>query len=86
LHRVGVSPPSGKECLMRDLVRQVIDNARRSGDRIGVDGQPDALTTIAAEAILLARVATSLHLAGSAWSQATDRPPEHTCVMREPAQ
>jgi len=81
-----VEPPSGKECQMRDLVRQVMDNARRSGDRIGVDGQPDALTMIAVEAIRVARVATSLHLADSAWPLAAERQPDRTCVTREPAQ
>ena len=51
---------------MRDEIRQLIDSAQRSGDRIGVDGNCDAPTRLAAETIRLARLAASIHLAESA--------------------
>ena len=51
---------------MRDLIRELVDNARRSGDRIGVDGTSDAPSKLAAESIRLARMATSIHLADAA--------------------
>ncbi len=51
---------------MRDLVRTIIDNARRSGDRIGVDGAQREPHRLAADSIRLARLATSIHLANAA--------------------
>jgi len=51
---------------MRDLVRTVIQNARRSGDRIGVDGEQRGPSRLAADSIRLARLATSIHLADAA--------------------
>lgn len=59
---------------MREHIRQMIDQAQRSADsptcetnRIGVDKQPhDRSTLLAAEAIRLARLATSIHLSRAA--------------------
>ena len=70
---------------MRDLVRQLVDDARRSGDRVGVDGRP-AAPTLAADVIRLARVATAIHLAdaGAAHAAAASGP-EVRLAMREPA-
>ena len=51
---------------MREIIRNVLDDARRSGDRIGVDGSQIAPTQLATEIIRLARVATSIHLAEAA--------------------
>jgi hypothetical protein len=46
---------------VNDLLSQLIERAERSGDRIDVP----RTTLLAAEAIRLARVATSIHLAQS---------------------
>ena len=51
---------------MRDLAAHIIRRAQRSGDRIDGDGSTDAAGRLAAEAIRLARVATSIHLAEAA--------------------
>ncbi len=51
---------------MRNVIRDMLDNARRSGDRIGVDGIEIAPTRLAADTIRLARVAASIHLADAA--------------------
>ena len=48
---------------MRELIREAIDNARRSGDRVGVDG---TLARLGTESIRLARLATAIHLVESA--------------------
>jgi hypothetical protein len=45
------------------VIRELVDNARRSGDRIGVDGAADKATLLGADAVRLARLATSIHLA-----------------------
>ncbi|MDY7107873.1 MAG: hypothetical protein SYC29_04475 [Planctomycetota bacterium] len=59
---------------MRDVIGHLIDNARRSGDRIGVDGTRDAPTQLGADAIRLARLATSIHLAETARRLAESEP------------
>lgn len=51
---------------MRDLIAQLLENSRRSGDRVGVDGPLDEPATPGAEITRLARLATSIHLAESA--------------------
>ena len=56
----------GKECHVRDQLRDMIETARRSGDRIGVDGRTETSATLGAELIRLARLATSIHLAEAA--------------------
>ena len=48
---------------MRNVIRDLIDNARRSGDRIGVDGEADRPSPLGADTVRLARLATSIHLA-----------------------
>ena len=48
---------------MRDLAAHLIENARRSGDRIGVDRPLDQPATLGDDVIRLARLATSIHLA-----------------------
>lgn len=69
---------------MRDLARTVIENARRSGDRIGVDGAQHGPSRLAAESIRLARLATSLHLADAARLMARVRPEaDRTSLARE---
>ena len=71
---------------MRDVIAHLINNARRSGDRIGVDGTGDRPTQLAAETIRLARLATSIHLAETARLLAAQEPPvDRALSMREPA-
>jgi hypothetical protein len=66
------------------VIRDMLDNARRSGDRIGVDGIEIAPTQLAAEIIRLARVATSIHLADAARLRAEHGPaPDRLLTMRE---
>ena len=50
---------------MRDHFRKLINEARRSGDRIDVENKQDKMTQLAAEVIRLARLATSVHLSES---------------------
>ena len=72
---------------MREVIRHLIDDARRSGDRIGVDGKQIASTQVAAELIRLARVATSIHLAESARLIAGSGPVgDRVLPTREPVQ
>jgi hypothetical protein len=74
----------GKECPVRDVTAHLIDNARRSGDRIGVDGTGDTPTQLAAEIIRLARLATSIHLAETARLTAESEPAvDRALSMRE---
>ena len=69
---------------MRDVTAHLIDNARRSGDRIGVDGTGDTPTQLAAEIIRLARLATSIHLAETARLLAESEPAvDRALSMRE---
>ena len=69
---------------MRDVIRHLIDNAR-SGDRVGVDGEQIAPLELAAESIRLARLATSIHLAGTAREIAAATPVRDRALsMREP--
>lgn len=69
---------------MRNLIRDMLDNAERSGDRVGVDGFEIAPTQLAAEMIRLARVATSIHLADSARLLAERAPaPDRLVTTRE---
>ena len=71
---------------MRDVIAHLINNARRSGDRIGVDGTRDRATQLAAETIRLARVATSIHLAETARLLAAQEPSvDRALSVREPA-
>ena len=71
---------------MRDVMAHLIDTARRSGDRIGVDGTRDAPMQLAAEAIRLARLATSIHLAETARRLAEAEPAaDRALSMRESA-
>jgi hypothetical protein len=69
---------------MREIIRDVVENARRSEERIGVDGQRSPRARLAAEAIRLARVATSIHLTDSTrllaagWSR-----PDRALITRE---
>ncbi len=51
---------------MRKLVRQMIKDAQRSGDRIGVDGKTQSPSQIGTDIVRLARMATAIHLAESA--------------------
>ena len=51
---------------MRDHFRKLINEARRSGDRIDVENKQDKMTQLSAEVIRLARLATSVHLSESA--------------------
>ncbi len=51
---------------MRSIIRDVIEHARRSEERIGVGGQVSPRARLAAETIRLARVAASIHMARSA--------------------
>ncbi len=70
---------------MRELVRSVIENAHRSGDRIGVEPPGRASACLAAETIRLARMATSIHLVSFA-KLAADRAharPQDARSMRE---
>ncbi len=72
---------------MRDLIRDLLNNARRSGDRIGVDGTLDKPEKLAAETIRLARLAASIHLAESArltaaGDSACDRMPSTREILR----
>jgi hypothetical protein len=76
----------GKECQVRDVIAHLIDNARRSGDRIGVDGACDRPTRLGAETIRLARLATSIHLAETARLLAASEPAaDRALSVREPA-
>ena len=69
---------------MREIIREVIDDTRRSGDRIGVDGRQIAPTQLATEIIRLARVATSIHLAEAARLTAElDTAPDGVLSTRE---
>ena len=71
---------------MRDVIAHLINNARRSGDRIGVDGTCDRPTQLAAETIRLARLATSIHLAETARLLAASEPAvDRALSTREPA-
>jgi hypothetical protein len=71
---------------VRDVMAHLIDTARRSGDRIGVDGTRDAPTQLAAEVIRLARLATSIHLAETARRLAESEPAaDRALSMRESA-
>jgi hypothetical protein len=68
---------------MRIEIRRLIEDAKRSGDRVGVDGHPDA-TTLGAGITRLARLATSIHLAESAQRIAASEPmPDRSLPMRE---
>ena len=72
---------------MRDLVRELVDDARRSGDRIGVDGALTVPARLAAETIRLARLATSIHLAESVRLHVEpDRGRGRATPVREPVQ
>lgn len=51
---------------MRDHIRKLINEARRSGDRIDVENKQDNITQLSADVIRLARLATSVHLYESA--------------------
>ena len=51
---------------MRELIRELIDDAPRSGDRISVEAPASPLAQLATETIRLSRMATSIHLVGSA--------------------
>jgi hypothetical protein len=69
---------------MRGHLREMIENARRSGDRIGVDGTEIAPTRLATEIVRLARLATSIHLADSARLTAeAAAPPDRALTRRE---
>ena len=69
---------------MQNVIRDMLDNARRSGDRIGVDGIEIAPTQLAAETIRLARVATSIHLADAARLRVgSGPPPDRSLTTRE---
>ncbi len=68
---------------MRQLVREAIENARRSGERIGVDGKKPGPEMLGAEVIRFARLATSIHLAESAALLAATEP--DPSPVREPA-
>jgi hypothetical protein len=59
---------------VRNHIRQLIEDARRSGDRVGVDGPHDTPSLLAAETIRLARLATSIHLAEAARQVAASEP------------
>ena len=72
---------------MRDIARQVIGNARRSGDRIGVDGEQHEPNRLAADSIRLARLATSIHLTQAAGLMAAvSTEVDRTSLAREIAQ
>jgi hypothetical protein len=58
---------------VRTEIRHLIEDAKRSGDRIGVDGTPDA-SALGAGIVRLARLATSIHLAESAHRMAASVP------------
>ena len=51
---------------MRDHLRRIIFNARRSGDRIDVDGAPTTDAPLGTDLVRLARLATSMHLGSAA--------------------
>ena len=70
---------------MRNHIRELIDNAQRSGDRVGVDGFLDTpAQQIAADTVRLARLAASIHLADAAWHVAMpDRADELALPVRE---
>jgi len=69
---------------VRNLIRDMLDNAKRSGDRVGVDGVEIAPTQLAADMIRLARVATSIHLADAARLRVERAPaPDRLFTTRE---
>jgi len=71
---------------MRLLVREAIENLRRSGERIGVDGKQPGAEMLGADVIRFARLATSIHLAESAVRLAAEPvSPDHLSPVREPA-
>jgi hypothetical protein len=71
---------------VRDVMAHLIDKARRSGDRIGVDGTRDAPTQLGAEVMRLARLATSIHLAETARRLAESEPAKDRALsVRESA-
>ena len=80
---------------MRDHIRKLINEARRSGDRINVENKQDNITQLTAEVIRLARLATSVHLyesahlraeTGSAPGLAPGSEPHRLSSLREIAQ
>ncbi len=80
-------PIKGKECRVRNHLREMIDIARRSGDRIGADGKHDSSTQLGAQAVRLARLAASIHLAETARLMTEPDPASDRALsMRELAQ
>ncbi len=69
---------------MRDHIRKLINEARRSGDRIDVENKQDNITQLSADVIRLARLATSVHLFESARLRAeTGLDPHRLSSLRE---
>ena len=69
---------------MRDYLRMITSNTRRSGDRIDVDGAPNPGAPLGPDLVRLARLATSIHLGTAARQLATVAPDEdRATAMRE---
>lgn len=47
---------------MREQIRRMIDQAKRPGDELGIDGSTDPALRLASEAIRLARLSASTHM------------------------
>ena len=65
---------------MREQIRSMIEQARRSEDRISADNQDDGARALARRAIRWARLAASLHMARSTEmiAQSLDQTPAQT--------
>ena len=69
---------------MRDHIREIINQARRSGDRIDVENKQELKPLLGAGVIRLARLATSVHMTESARLLAASDPVrEQSSSMRE---
>jgi hypothetical protein len=68
---------------VRDLIRNLVDEALDTGDRVGAEASPVPTAALAAEAIRLACMATTVHVTEAARRSPACEPPAGRAPARE---